>query len=1113
MRLQRKSVRWYVLVCLSLLLGLAVPRGVFGQATTGTISGVVSDPTPGTVPGAVVAVRNLDTNATHSVTTEADGRFNFPGLPVGPYEITIEKAGFGKYKQGPIVLLLNQVAVVNVTLKPAAVSETVTVTEDAPLLNTTNPEVGVRFDSKRISDLPTNPPGGIGSAGGFRDVFAFALSAPGVSQLNSGNSTFATGTNFSVNGTRPRGNNFVIDGQDSNDPSVTGRQQVINNTDIVQEFRLITNQFAPEYGRAAGSVVNVVTKSGANQYHGSAFWFYSSNAMNAPTNLDKAAGFIGAPFYNEHQYGGTAGGPIIKDKTFFFGSLQRWTIRRLGSGTTISGVPTTAGDSLLQSTVGTRPQVAALLKFVPGAARQGVDKSGNPTFASFCNGGGSLPNCTGGTRVDIPTGSITGAISSPFDNWQASGRIDHRFNNKHSLGGRYLYSDSTQAGIGQATPPGLATSNLQRTQALTAFLTSNLTPRTVNELRTSWQRLASNTTPTDPASLSISSIEIAELGLTGFNSDVSRTAIGLAVNQPQFRFNNTYQLQDTFSWTKGSHAMKFGIDFRRVDVKSFFVPTIRGRLSYPTLQNFVDDVASVADINQALPGGATINHYRWYDYYFFWQDTWSVWPTFSLTYGLRYEAPGNALASLYPLNDSIVGTNGGGSGFLLSPRPGRDLNDFQPRVGFSWNPRFNNGGLLSRLTGSDKLVVRGGYARTNDYAFINLALNVASSFPFLAASSRGPLANAFTQLPQTVPNLSDPSKVALLTRTVLGGDFRSPDAEQFSLEIQRQIKANSIFRVGYVGTKGTGLFQTLDGNPRTLCSAVPITVNAKTGAITPLGCPRVNPTLGVIRLRANAGSSIYHSLQISYDRRFANGLTAGAHYTWSAFIDSSSDTFNPSARGEVAIAQQSFNLRADRGRSTYDRPQRLSANIVYELPFFRGQSGFTGHVVGGWQIASFLTFQSGSPWSPLNGVDPTNALGGIDGLVGSAIRPDLNTSLNVFGMSSADVLKNGGAALFKQLAGCTQIGTSLTCAPGERFGNVGRNILRSNRLKDVDISVSKTTRITEHQSFQIRLDMFDMSNTRNFGIPEARISNSGFARQESTNGGSRNLYVGLRYIF
>lgn len=1121
MYFQRKTAQLCALVCLTVLFSMAIPSTIFGQGTTGTISGVISDPSSGTVAGANVAVRNLDTNGTHSTTTEGDGRFTFPGLPVGPYEVSVDKSGFAKYTQGPIFLILNQVAVLNITLKPAGVSDTVTVTEDAPLLNTTNPEVGVRFDTKRLSDLPTNPPGGVANAGGFRDAFAFALSAPGVSQLNSGNSTFGQGTNFSVNGTRPRGNNFVIDGQDSNDPSVTGRQQVMNNTDIVQEFRLITNQFAPEYGRAAGSIVNLITKSGTNQFHGSAFWFYSSNAMNARTNQDKAAKnadgsakFPSTPFYNEHQFGGTAGGPIIRDKTFFFGSLQRWTIRKLGSGTTINGVPTTAGDSILQSTVGSKPQIAALLKFVPGAPSQGVDsKTGRASIASFCNGGGSLPNCTGGTRVDIPTGSITGSLSSPFDNWQSSGRIDHRFNDKHSLGGRYLYSDSVQAGNGQATPPGLSTNNLSRTQALTAFLTSSLTRTALNELRTSWQRLASNTAPTDAASLTIPSIEIAELGLTGFNSDTSRTALGLAVNQPQFRFNNTYQLQDTVSWNKGSHAMKFGIDFRRVDVKSFFVPTVRGRLLYETLQAFVDDTAKVADINQALRGGTTINYYKWYDYYTFWQDTWAIRPTFTLTYGLRYEAPGLALASLYPLNDSIVQTNGGGSGFQLRPRPSRDLNDFQPRVGFNWNPRMSNQGMLGVITGGDKLVVRGGYGRTNDYGFINLALNVASSFPFLAASSRGPLSNAFTELPRTVPNLTDPTKVAQLTRTVLGADFRSPDSEQFSLEVQRQLRANNVLRVGYVGTKGTGLFQTIDGNPRQLCSVIPLTFKKDGSIDTVVGCPRVDPSSGVIRLRANAGSSIYHSLQISYDRRFAAGLTGGAHYTWSSFIDSASDTFNPSARGEVAIAQQSFNRGADRGRSTYDRPHRISANIVYELPFFRGQPGFAGHVLGGWQIATFLTFQSGSPWSPLNGEDPTSALAGIDGLVGSPIRPDLNTSLHVFGMSSAEILRNGGASLFRQLPRCARIGTTNTCAPVERFGDVGRNILRSDRLKNVDISISKSAKITERQSFQIRLDMFDLTNTRNFGIPEARINNSGFARQDSTNGGSRNMYVGLRYIF
>ncbi len=281
-----------LLLCV-LCLAASAPLA-FGQATTGTISGEVLDQKGGTIPQATVTVRNLETNATHSFTTQDDGRFSFPGLPVGRYEVTVERAGFAKYVRGPIVLFLNQVAVLNVELKAAGVAETVTVTEDAPLLNTTSPEVGVRFDERRITDLPTHVDRAAG--GGFRDVFAFALSAPGVSQLNTGNQGFATGTNFSVNGLRPRGNNFMIDGQDSNDPSITGRQQVINNPEIVQEFRLITSQFQAEYGRAAGSVVNVVTKGGTNDFHGSAFWFHNDNALNSCSNLDKRAGLTDKRF-------------------------------------------------------------------------------------------------------------------------------------------------------------------------------------------------------------------------------------------------------------------------------------------------------------------------------------------------------------------------------------------------------------------------------------------------------------------------------------------------------------------------------------------------------------------------------------------------------------------------------------------------------------------------------------------------------------------------------------------------------------------------------------------------------------------------------------------------
>jgi hypothetical protein len=1056
---------------LALCLLLLGSFQAFAQGTSGTISGTVLDQSGGGVPGATVSVRNLETGNTRATASDEQGRFNIPGLPPGPYELTSEMTGFAKYTRGPIHLLLNQVAVVNPQMSLAGVTQEVTVTDDAPLLNTTTAEVGVRFDERRLSDLP-NLPRQDGGGGGFRDVFAFALSAPGVSQLNSGNSTFASGTSFSSNGMRPRGNNFMVDGQDSNDPSITGRQQVMNNPDVIKEFRLVTNQFMAEHGRAAGSVVNVITKNGTNELHGSAFWFNNNNALNSRSNLDKAAGFDEAPFLIENQFGGTAGGPIRRDSLFYFGSIQRWTIRELGSGSTISGIPTDAGKQALQQLAGSRPQVAAALKFLPAAS--------TPL-------GTSVPATVNGQTVQIPVGSLTNSVGQTFDNWQWSGRLDQNLG-KHNLGGRFLFNNTIEDGTGQATPPGLTTKVESRTQALSLFVTSNMSTRMLNEGRLSYQRLGSTTNASDPSSQEIPSIEITELGLTGFNAAQSRTALGLAVNLPQFRFNNTYQIQDTVSWIRGAHSIKFGVDLRKIDVKSFFIPTTRGLLRYTTLQNFIDDTAEALNLNVALPGGQTLVYYKWWDQYYFVQDTWRVTSSFTLNYGIRYEFPGNAIDSLVDLNERILSANGGNPVFSLTPQPKDDTNNFQPRFGFSWNPQTGTGGPLGWLTGGDKLVLRGGYARTNDYQFLNLALNIASSFPFLAAIGQSNVASAFSVLPTLQPDLSNPAALNLLNRTVVAENFRAPVAEQFSLEMQRQMVANTVLRVGYVGTKGSGLFQTLDGNPRTICASPP-------------NCPRVDPTRGTIRLRANSSSSTYHSMQVSADRRFAAGFSGGAHYTWSSFIDDASDTFNPSARGEVAVPQDSWNRKADRGRSTFDRPHRLSANFVYELPFYQQQAGTLGHILGGWQVSSFLTFQSGSPFSALNGSDPAGALAGIDTLVGNSIRPNLNTALDVSSFTVEELRLAGGRSLF----------TPITRA--ERVGNVGRNTLRSDGVANVDLSIAKQTRVSESNLIQFRLEMFNMTNTRNFGIPEARINNTGFANEGNTDGGNRRIFFSLRYMF
>jgi len=1085
-------------------LSLAIMAGAFSQAeaqaTSGAISGVVTDERQGVVSNATVTARNIGTNESRVTTVDGQGRYRFSNLPVGNYEITVQANGFAKLIRSGVELLLNQDAVVNVVLKLKTVEEVVTVAENASLLNTSNAEVSTRFDSKRLSELPLAP---------NRNILNVALSAAGVSQLGSGQTDFAAGINFSVNGMRLRSNNFVIDGQDSNDPSVTGSQQPLNNPDLIQEVRLVTNQFTAEYGRAAGSVFNVVTKSGSNSLHGSGFLFHNNNRLNACSNLDEAANpggscrtFVngvakgtrdGAPLRIENQFGGTLGGPIVKDKTFFFGSYQRWTDRQLLAGFTINGAPTAAGRLALQQ-VADRPQVATLLKFLPVA-----QSTKGSAFYSTLNGVNCNPTDPAQKPdprcIEVPLGPVTGANTVIFNNHQWSARVDHRFNEKHNLNGRYFFNDQLNVGTGQATPTGLANVVPTRQQSANVALNSLLSNNLVNEVRIAYQRLGTVTSAQSSDAETIPSIEIVQLGLAGFNAAGSRTALGLAVNLPQFRFNNTYQILDNLAWSKGSHAAKFGFDSRRIQVKSFFLPTVRGRLEYTTLDNFIKDTARVASINRIVPGAPDLQYYNWYDNYFYAQDEWKIRPTFTLTYGLRYELPGNSVASLVPVSDSIVAATGDPR-FALTPVPKRDTNNLQPRLGFNWNPRFD-GGVLGRITGGDKLVVRGGYSRSHDYGFININLNIASAFPFLATLS-SPQVGAFANLPSTQfnPATTNPLTVA---RTIVGADYRSPYADQYSLEIQRELAKDWVMRVGYVGTKGTGLFQSVDGNPRQ-----PTT--ARFDSTAPLGSPanpnRVDPTRGIIRLRCNCASSIYHSLQASLEKRLSRNFSAGLHYTWSAFIDDASEIFNPQPQGEIAVSQDSFDRSADRSRSSYDRPHRFTGNAVYEFPAFRDRQGLAGHLLGGWQANAFFTLQSGTPFTVLNGEDPTGALNGIDSLVGNSVRPNLNTNLNLSGMNIIEIMQAGGKSLFSPLP-----------ASGVRVGNVGRNTLRADGIANIDFGLIKNTRIIEGQNLQFRAEFYNATNTRNFGTPNSNIASTNFLNQWATNGGNRRIVMALRYTF
>ena len=1066
--------RWCVGL-LAILACLSFPSRLLAQSITGTIRGTVTDAQKAVVPGATVTIRNVATNGVRKFVSENNGVYRFLNLPVGEYELTFEKGGFANLVRSGITVSLNQDEVVDAQLEPPKLEEIIDVRAGAPLINRTTAEVGVHFDSTRIAELPVQ---GVT----YRDVFSVVLSAPGVSALGSGQAQFAAGTNFSANGMRVRSNNFTIDGQDNNSTQITGRQQPINNTDIIQEVRLITNQFAAEFGRAAGAVLSVATKSGTNSFRGSAFWFHNDESLNSRTNLDKAASRASAPFQEENQYGGTLGGPVVRNRTFFFGSYQRWTDRQLNSGNTLSGAPTDAGRDVLQSVAADRPQIAALLRFVPAGAPNGKS-------AKFD---------LDGQTYTVPLGDLTGSSSVVFNNDQAMARLDHILSS-HTITSRYLLSRTPEnSGSGQVTPPGLTTINRSHEHSLNTWMNSVLGKSLSNEFRVAWSHRGAFSSAQDPASEEIPSLEIIELNMVGFTAASSRTGIGLPINQPNRATNDAYQIQNTLTYVRGNHLLKAGLDVRHTYLKSSALAVIRGRLVYDSLQSFVLDRAETTTINKPLPGGQETNYYRWWDQYYFAQDEWRLHPTLTLNLGLRYELPGNNMARLIELNERVLAAGGSEAVFRLTPVPKADRNNLEPRVGFNWVPRTGDAGLFRFLTGEDRLSLRGGYARTHDYAFLTIAQNTAGSFPYVAAITRSNLANAFTALQNTpagVPPGTDPN---LLTRSTVAEDFRSPLADQFSVEIQRQIGQNLAFRIGYVGTFGKDLFQTIDGNPRPeFCG--------------PSCTTRLDPTRGVIRERANTAQSWYHSMQTGVEQRMSHGLSAALHYTWSRYIDTASDIFNPST-GEVGLAQDSHNIGADKARSAYDRPHRLTGNFVWELPVMRSQQGIAGKILGGWQLGSFFTLQSGAPFTPLNGADPTGALSGIDSLIGNAIRPNLNTTLDLSTMTIPEIFAAAGVAgpgsLFRRLCGMP----SAAC-PGERVGNAPRNLLRADGVGNVDFSVIKNTRVRRSQNLQIRVELFNATNTRNFGIPDSRVNSAGFLNQWATDGGARKIWGAARYTF
>lgn len=1097
------------------LLFFNLALAALAQTSRGTVSGTVTDPTGAVVSGAAVTLTNTATAVSRSTVTNSQGIYRFDAVDLGDYTVKFTATGFGELVKSNVVVSANQTAAIDAQLQLGAQSLSISVTaETGALLQTEAPVRGGNIDSTRVTQLPV----------GSRNPTMLALTLPGVSTNRFG---FGTMT-FSVNGGRGRSNNFLIDGTENNDISIAGQGFQIKNPDAVQEVSVQTSNYDAEFGRAGGAVVNVVTKSGGNQFHGTASWQYDSRRDDAITNTesldDKIRDRGYPPYGTEHIFAGTLGGPVKlpfydgKDRTFFFTSYQN---QRQASNTIATVfTPTAAGRAMLRSLFpeGSNPRVDTLLNLTNGAI--GV---ANPSMIALGNG-----------RQAIEFGRAVTTFAQSFVEPQLQARIDHKVSETSQLSGRYLFADQN-APVGGATLglPGFTTSQANRFQNFLISETHIFSPSVTNEVRLSYNRIAL-AFPLDPPlalALTLPNITIAGISNgpgTGYN-------IGIQTNLPQGRVANNYVIQDTITYLRGAHTFRGGFDLLKQRSRQFAPINERGSLIYNAgggftgLANYIDDFSGSA--GSANRDFGTPSYYpELFRQAYFFQDRWRVNELLTLTLGLRYENFGNPVNSVR--TSAFTGLFNVDPVTLQGPytqpsRAANDNNNFAPTIGVAFSPSFQSG-ALGAIFGDRKSVIRSGYQIGYDSFFNNIASNAATSSPNVVATqnvaptttgaSRG-----FTNLSGLLPTTARPLS-PLDAQTLVDPNLVNPYYQRWSLGIQRELPGSLIIDVSYVGSKGTKLYANEERNPQVPAN-LRITPTGLPTGFTPQG--RLDNVQGSRVIRSNSGSSSYHAGQLSVRQRITKGLSLTGSYTYSKLIDNGSEIFASAGLSNSSLPIIPLILggeRNERAVSLFDRTHRAVFTYVYDLPFMRDQQGALGRIVGGWQLSGITTFESGTPFTVTNGQDS-------NGFVGNNDRPDFNPN----GQKGVRAIPSATSptGFVNPDANNAPIDPSTAryiglAAGSGRTGTLGRNTERTKGINNFDFTVQKAVRVKEGLGLQFRTEFFNIFNHPQYGTgsispfspagsgPAANVftsPNGQFLQPQFGDGGGRVIRYLLKLTF
>ena len=1049
------------------------------QTFRGTILGTVTDPSGAVVPGAKVKVKNTGTGLERSTETSADGSYSLPELPIGTYTVTVTQSGFQTFVATGVTVDVASDRRVDAAMKTGAISTRVEVSGDLlPQVETTSAELGGTLTADTIESLPVNG----------RDYQKLIYLNPGVAgspdQISDSPGSYGT---FSMNGSRGRANNFLLDGTDMNDgyrndpaineAGVFGDPATILPLDAVAELKVISN-YEAEYGRNSGAVIDIVTKSGTNALHGSLLEYFRSGKMGARNyfNFDPAPK---SPF-NNNQFGGALGGAIVKDKTFFYADYEGQ--RENGGQAGVTCVPD--------------PAVIAASE----TAIVGLGDTVNPIMtALLARNPWPTPNIAGAVSDGNGCSTSNLSTSTAFFNRVDSfiGKIDQNFNTNNMLTGRYYFGDSSQsfpfAQLSGGLLPGFNTVTPTRVQLVAISYVKVVNSSQVNEARLGWNRFAEGFFPQDQ-SFNPNSIGL-DTGVGNYDGGLPATSvggfsqIGATSSIPRNRVDSNWHFVDNYSWKTGKHEVKFGYEFRRTTIMQVIDHNFRGTLGFgndvtspnsPTvtltaLEAFLE---GIPDGGAQVTGNSQRHTYQNSDGLFI-QDSFRATPRLTVNYGVRWD---------------YFGVTGEKSGLFYTYDPGsdnnvptkqlygKDYNNFAPRLAFAYD-----------VTGKGTTVIRGGWGLFYDAFSQDMFLG---HLPWNCIFCPGP---AYPGLgPQALATGSVSGTPFVAGTPVYSGygpegDFfsvdpkmRTPYIQNFNLNVQQQIGSKTVLQVGYVGSRGTKLFQFLDINQPTQAqiTAADLACVPDHAANPPVYCPigygvprTVAPNFFYLNQEKSAANSSYNALQVSLRTSGWHGLTSQANYVWSHSIDTASDLedFEPNQ----AQPQNSTFPAGDRGNSSFDIRQRFTWNFTYQLP---KMGGAMPKLKNGWGFDGVVNLQDGQPWH-LNYEFQGDYSGAGEGFD----RPDQISTPQYSPHNPSQYLNLSSFA-----APCTwgnpqgNDGTTdeTNCVPGTRhFGSLGRNSLKGPSFKEFNFSVFKDTNLAEHVTLQLRAEFFNLFNHPNFSNP------------------------------